>query len=37
MEGYGAMILTRGKLKNLEKVLSQYHFVHHKSHVDWTA
>jgi hypothetical protein len=24
----------RGKPKNLEKDLSQYYFVHHKSHMD---
>jgi hypothetical protein len=28
------MILT-GKLKFLEKSLSQYQFVQHKSHMDW--
>jgi hypothetical protein len=27
----------RGKLKNLEKNLSQCHFVHNKSHMDWPA
>jgi hypothetical protein len=25
----------RGKSKNSEKDLSQYHFVHHKFHMDW--
>ena len=27
----------RRKLKYVEKSLSQYHFVHHKSHRDWIA
>jgi hypothetical protein len=26
--------IGKGKRKNLEKSLSQYHFVHHKSHMD---
>jgi hypothetical protein len=26
--------IDRGKLKNSGKNLSQYHFVHHKSHMD---
>jgi hypothetical protein len=26
--------IDRGKLKNLEKSLSQCYFVHHKSHMD---
>jgi hypothetical protein len=28
------MILTRGKPKDSEKNLSQWHFVHHKSHMN---
>ena len=28
---------ARGKLKFLEKYMSQCHFVHHKSKMDWTA
>jgi hypothetical protein len=27
--------IDRGKPKNSEKNLSQYHCVHHKSHIDW--
>jgi hypothetical protein len=27
--------IDRGKPKNSEKNLSQWHFVHHKSHMDW--
>jgi len=27
--------MDRGKQKYSEKHLSQYHLVHHKSHVDW--
>jgi hypothetical protein len=27
--------IDRGNPKNSEKNLSQYHFVHHKSHMDW--
>jgi hypothetical protein len=26
--------IDRGKLKDSEKNLSQYHFVHYKSHID---
>jgi hypothetical protein len=26
--------IDRRKLKNSEKTLSQYHFVHHRSHMD---
>jgi hypothetical protein len=34
MENDGGMILTGEKPKNWEKNLSQFHFVHHKSHMD---
>jgi hypothetical protein len=27
--------IDRGNLKNLDKILSQFHFVHHISHMDW--
>jgi hypothetical protein len=27
--------IDRGEPKYLEKNLSQYHFAHHKSHMDW--
>jgi hypothetical protein len=30
---HGGMILT-GKIEGLGDILSQYHFVHNKSHVD---
>jgi hypothetical protein len=32
VENYGGMILT-GKTEELGENLSQYHFVHHKSHM----
>jgi hypothetical protein len=35
---YGAMVewhIDVGKPKNSEKTLSQHHFVHNKSHMDW--
>jgi hypothetical protein len=34
MEDQGGVILT-GKIEKLWKTLSQRHFVHHKSHMDW--
>jgi hypothetical protein len=34
IEIHGGMILT-GKTEELEKHLSQCHFVHYKSHMDW--
>jgi hypothetical protein len=33
VESHDGMILT-GKPKNSEKNLTQYHFVHHKSHME---
>jgi hypothetical protein len=34
MERFGGMILTGEKLKNPERNLFNFHFVHHKSHMD---
>jgi hypothetical protein len=34
LESDGGMILT-GNPKNSEKNVSQYHFFHHKFHIDW--
>jgi hypothetical protein len=33
MESHGGMIIDKGNPKNSEKILSQCHFVHYKSHV----
>jgi hypothetical protein len=34
LESDGGIYIDRRKPKNLEKNLSQSHFVHHKSHMD---
>jgi hypothetical protein len=34
MESHGGMILAGDNRKNLEENLSQYDFLHHKSHTD---
>jgi hypothetical protein len=35
VDSRGGMILTGENRRPRRKVVSQYHFVHHKAHVDW--
>jgi hypothetical protein len=35
LESESEITYWQGKPKNSEKNLSQWHFVHHKSHMDW--
>jgi hypothetical protein len=35
MKSHVEVMLTRKNLRSCRKTLSQYHFSHHKSHIDW--